>query len=143
MLNVWTSRDLPVLSVIVQAFVEDPFRAVTPEDVIALTGFSQDEVAAALTNLSAAVPPFLDGITIDAVPFPIKITGITERALRAAGEWPDPEHQVMTLIAALNEAASRESNPENRSRLEQAAQTLGGIALQVAMGWASGALPHP
>lgn len=141
--DLWTTRDLPVLDSIVRALAEDPFRGVTPEHVSAATGLSQGEVASALTNLASARPPFFDGISIEEVPFPITITSVSERALRTTGTWPEPEQLVMRLISALEEAASQEPDPDKRSRLDQAAKTLGGIALQVVIGWASGAIPHP
>jgi len=143
MAGVWATRDLPVLVAIVRAFAHDPFRQVRPEDLVEPTGLSHDEIAGALTNLASGSPRFFEGITISEAPFPVAITSVTERALRATGEWPDPEQLVLTLIAALEDAALREADPENKGRLEQAAHTLRSIALQIAIAWAAGSLPHP
>jgi hypothetical protein len=96
-----------------------------------------------MSKLASAAPPFFEGVEVDQLSYPIMITSVTERALRVTEQWPSPQSLVGELVAALNRAAEEEPDPETKSKLKQAAQTLGGVALQIAIGWASGSIPHP
>ena len=59
---------------------------------------------------------------------------------RAVGQWPSPEVWVDHLVAALREAAERESDPEKKTRLRAMAEGLGGFARDVAVGVMSGGI---
>jgi len=76
-------------------------------------------------------------------PFPVRLTGVTERALGAVGQWPAPETAVSQLVEALNRAADDETEPERQSKLRMVASVLGGMAREVVLAWAGGVLPHP
>jgi hypothetical protein len=107
------------------------------------TGLSREELGRAMAKLEVADPPFFDGTRIGELSYPVTVTGITERALVKAGQWPIPESLVEGLIAALNRAAEDEPDPEKKTKLKQAAGLPGGAAVQVVIGWITGALPHP
>ena len=141
--DTWVERDYVVLEYIVRRVEADPGRGVQLRAIVDDTGISEDDVRRAMTALASARPPyFRDVVEIEELPFPIQVDGVTERALRTVGQWPSPEALVDQLIAALVTAAEREVDPEKKSKLRQASETLGSVALQVAIGWASGALPH-
>lgn len=55
--------------------------------------------------------------------------------------WPSPESAITQLIEALSHAAEAEADPEKKTKLKQAADIIGGAALQVAVAWASQS-PH-
>jgi hypothetical protein len=139
----WTDRELPVLTAIVEAFELNPNGNVRIEQIERLTGLSTDDLARAMAALDRARPRFFDGQRVNGLAYPIIVSEVTERAMVAAEQWPSPESLVADLIAALERAAEHETDPEKKSKLAQTAQTLGGIALQIAIGWASGSLPHP
>ena len=64
----------------------------------------------------------------------------TGDALRVAGAWPSPENLLERLIAALQDAANDETRePEERSKLKQAASVLGSLATQLAVNALGGA----
>ena len=61
------------------------------------------------------------------------IEGVSERARRELGSWPSADDLVTQLAAALSQAADREAEPERKGRLRAAADTLGGIAREIAV----------
>ena len=64
----------------------------------------------------------------------------TGDALRVAGAWPSPENLLERLIAALQDAAKDETRePEERSKLKQAASVIGSLATQLAINALGGA----
>ena len=68
------------------------------------------------------------------------ISQVTGKARREVGAWPTAEGVVDQLVAALAAAADAETEPEKKSRLREAADTLGStgyrIAVDVATKWA-------
>lgn len=143
MKNTWTTRELPVLEALVTA-LDDPDCYRVDIDLIAtVTGMPLELVRRALAALARADPPYLIGITLGGGSYPEIVTGVTERALEATGQWPTAEDAVSSLAAALAEASDKETEPERKSKLRFTADALGGIAREVAVGWAIGAIPTP
>lgn len=132
-----------MLEAIVSGLSARPSQPIYLRELGDAMGLPQEDLAISMARLASASPPFFEGIEIEELPYPIAITRIRERALQATGRWPSPESLVMHLIAALNQAADAENDDEKKSRLRQAAETLGGAALQLAIAWASASLPHP
>jgi hypothetical protein len=68
------------------------------------------------------------------------VTRVTGKARREVGAWPSAEGVVDQLVAALTAAADAETEPEKKSRLREAAETLGStgyrVAVDVATKWA-------
>jgi hypothetical protein len=68
------------------------------------------------------------------------VSQVTGKARREVGAWPTAEGVVDQLVVALAEAADAETEPERKSRLREAAETLGStgyrIAVDVATKWA-------
>ena len=130
--DTWTSRDLPVLQAIVAAF-EDPDRwALRLPELIGLSGLPEREVQLALRALWEASPPFVEAARPpEEMTYPFHITGVTERARRAVGQWPTPETLTARLVEGFNAAAEREADPVRKKRLKEAAGLLG----ETARGW--------
>jgi hypothetical protein len=59
------------------------------------------------------------------------VNGVMPEARRAVGQWPTGESLVSQLVAGLDAAAERETNPERKSRMWQAAALLGGAVRDV------------
>jgi hypothetical protein len=83
------------------------------------------------------------GVEVGQESVPVRVTGVTERARIAVGQWPSPETLMTGLVRALERAADDEPEPERKSKLRTAAAILVGVARDVAVGWAANALPHP
>lgn len=68
------------------------------------------------------------------------VSRVTGKARREVGAWPTAEGVIDQLVAALSAAADVETEPDRKSRLRQAAETLGStgyrIALDVTTKWA-------
>jgi hypothetical protein len=139
----WTWREFPVLSAIVEALEEHPEWSVLPKHIQLATGLTEEDVERALRNLSAVETPFFRTIGDDQRPSAMVITGVTERALVETGQWPSPESAVEQLIQELIAAAEHEPDPEKKTKLEQTAGVLGGIARQVLILWLGRSIPLP
>lgn len=63
----------------------------------------------------------------------VRVTGITERGQRAAGQWPTPESVADRLAAALTDAAERETDPERKGWLRKTAAWMGGAGRDMAV----------
>ena len=67
------------------------------------------------------------------------VTQVTGKARREVGAWPTAEGVIDQLVVALTAAADAETEPERKSRLREAAQTLSStgyrIAVDVATKW--------
>jgi hypothetical protein len=139
----WTARELPVLEVIVEYFDDHPDAShLLLQQIAAATGIDDLSVGKALVALATADPTFIEPVEVDQR-VPIGVSGVTERARVAVGQWPSPEGLISDLVKALDRAAETEPDPERKSKLRTVAAVLGGIAREVAVSWASGALPHP
>ncbi len=67
------------------------------------------------------------------------VTQVTGKARREVGAWPTAEGVIDQLVVALTAAADAETEPERKSRLREAAETLSStgyrIAVDVATKW--------
>ena len=119
-LDLWTQFDLPVLLDLVQKLeVEGAHRVDTP---LVVGELSELQVQAALRRLEAG--DYIVGMASQ-MPYPIVITGVTERALRAVHAWPSPEAVVERLLAALTETAEHGATPDERSRARKLLEAVG------------------
>lgn len=140
--NTWSDRDLPVLSYLVVRF-DDPHgrRIDNFAEIEEATGLTKEEVERAIFALSeTASPPYVVGISVAQLPYPVVLTGVTERARRAVGAWPTPEGFAEQFMTGLAEAIEREPDPEKRSRLKTLLGSLGGIVKDVSVEVAGAAL---
>jgi hypothetical protein len=62
-----------------------------------------------------------------------KIRCVTERGLIRSGAWPDDDTDRLArrIVAALNEAAENEPEPEKRSKFRKAASSVGEVGPKV------------
>jgi hypothetical protein len=130
----WTSRELAVLGALVDKFENDDESHMTGVSVGALvvaTGFAKADVEKALRTLDRASPPYMEGHHVNELPYPVTITAVTERALRAVGQWPASDDAAEAIIAALTEAAESEPDEEKRSGLRRTAAFLGGAGKEI------------
>jgi hypothetical protein len=65
------------------------------------------------------------------MPYPVIITSVTERALRAVGAWPTAEAFVDRLLATLTQLAEEAPTPEQRSRARRVLDAFGGVGRDV------------
>jgi hypothetical protein len=61
------------------------------------------------------------------------LSGVSERTRRELGSWPSAHTLVDDLVRALQQAADEEQEPERKSKLRAAADTVATIANQVAI----------
>jgi hypothetical protein len=138
----WQRREFPVLKAVVEAMEEHPDREVRLQELVERSGLPGPEVDHAMWLLWRARPPYFEAYGVEDNTKLVAVTSLNERALRETGQWPDPESMVRSLIEALDRAAETEADPEKKGRLVRAAETLGGIGLQIAIAWAGGAIPR-
>jgi hypothetical protein len=138
--DTWISRDLPVLTTVVDIFEDDDDDGVDAGEIKRRTGFDDETVQRALRALYKH--PYLEresGMS-DASGRVLYAGEPTGDGLRAAENWPSPEGIIDRLVAALEQAAEDESRPqEERSMLKKAALTIGGAAYQIAIAALGGA----
>jgi hypothetical protein len=140
MKSTWESRDLPVLDAVVDHFDEHGARGELPTAAYFAerTGLDVAQVDRAVKALS---PTYLQAVeSLSEGPGHIAVSGITDAARRAVGQWPSPEVWADDIIRALLEAAERESDPERRSRLRATAEGLAGFGRDVLVGVLSGGI---
>lgn len=127
--DTWFSRDLPVLTAIVE-LMDDPSARPKGSQVAEASGYTKDEVARALNALDgeyATVRKAMSG----GDPGPWIVLEVTPAARRAVGQWPTPENVADRLLAALEQAADQTVDEEQRSRLRRAADSLKGLGRDV------------
>lgn len=141
---IWERRDLPVLRALAEHFdaIDAPRAGV--DQLVKLTGKSEDEVQCALRDLWQADPPLIHGTKVDQLPYPVWVDGVTERGLRMVGAWPDPQQLAERLLAGLEHAIEAEPDSVQRGRLQRAFETMRGVGkevlVQVAANVISGAI---
>jgi DNA-binding MarR family transcriptional regulator len=127
--DTWASRDLPVLDAAVKLLDEN--YDIRVRDIAAETGLDLESVVRALDALEG---PYVGEISRTMGPDAGSwyITSVTAAARQAVGQWPTPESLVDRLAEAFGNAAERESDPEQKSRLRQVASFLGSTGRDVA-----------
>lgn len=127
----WTSRDLPVLTAIVEVF-ERTGRVMSPNEIVEQSGLDADQVETALRALEGEPPLItkLERRNSGGIGLVGKPTG---HARRAVGAWPTPEGIADRLIGALDEAADREPDPELKGWLRKTAAYLGNAGRDLAV----------
>lgn len=128
----WTSRDLPVLTAIVEVF-ERTGRVMSPNEIVEQSGLRADQVEAALRALEGEDPPFITKLERRASGGISLVGKPTGHARRAVGAWPTPESIADRLISALDEAADREPDPERQGWLRKTAAYLGNAGRDLAV----------
>jgi len=122
----WLSRDLRVLDAVVELLEDQDL--VQPDAVAARTGLDSREILRALHALDGTYVRLhrdMSGGFVD---------GVTPEARRAVGQWPSGESLIQQIADGLAAAAEKETDPEQKSRLRQAAALLGGAARDIAIG---------
>lgn len=121
-MDTWTTRELPVLRELVSHFeAAGPVGPPTADSVAAATGLATPDVEMALTALWEATDPYMKGIGASGMRYPARITGVTERARRAVGQWPASDDAADQFLAALQAAADAEPDEQKRSRIRSIA----------------------
>lgn len=133
-METWTTRELPVLRALIDHF-ETPEIVPGPgiDDLAETTGLAEPDVKVALIALWEAAEPYIEGVEGAEARYPIAVTGVTERARRAVGQWPASDNAAEALVAAINEAAEAEPDEEKKSVLRRTAAALAGPVREVAM----------
>lgn len=130
-METWTSRELPVLQALVAKFDDLETDAVRVEQLPELTGLVDTDVKLALRSLASARPPYVEGFVVAELPYFLVISGVTERARRAVGQWPTSDLAADAILSALSKAAEQEPDDEKRSGLQRAVAFLGGAGKEV------------
>ena len=105
--------------------------SVRQHEVAALTELDDSEVKRALRSLAAAEPPFIRSAGAAGLTYPLIISGVTERARRAVGQWPASDLAADAILSALSSAADQEQDEEKRSGLRRVVSFLGGAGKEV------------
>jgi hypothetical protein len=131
----WTKRELPVLASVLRRFDAGEL-LVDLEDVRAELEMPGPQMWMAVTALRDASPPYIElelsGGWGDLHAGGV-VTRVYERTRRELGSWPSPEGVLEQLVAALQEAAEREPEPDRKGRLRAAADALGSVARDLAV----------
>jgi hypothetical protein len=142
--DTWARRELPILLAAYRRVESGEGRSVHQlEQMRQELGMSARDFQLGLEALANADPPYIEvrfaaGWSEEKAGGGL-IDGITERGRRELGGWPTANTLVDQLVAALNAAADAEAEPDRKSRLREAAETLGStgyrIAVDVATKW--------
>lgn len=130
--DTWTSRNLPVLTAIVEVH-ERTGRPMHPDEIVQQSGLTADTVGAALRALATEEPPFISDIQRRASGGVALVGTPTGHARRAVGVWPTAETIADRLVGALDEAAEREPDEERKGFLRKAAAYLGNAGRDLAV----------
>ncbi|MEJ8644529.1 hypothetical protein WKI68_30930 [Streptomyces sp. MS1.HAVA.3] len=128
--STWGERDLPVLNALVQQ-LDDAGGASFPElwDITEETGLEVPEITKAAIALDSA--GYIELSRTGGSTGAWFVKGVSKEARLAVGQWPTAEQLLDTLVQRLGEAAEQETDPEQRSRLREAAGTAGGAARSI------------
>jgi hypothetical protein len=86
-----------------------------------------------------ASPPYIVGVSVAEFMYPIRLTGVTERARRAVGQWPSAESMVDRMLTILNERAE-DAPPDERPRWRRLRDGFAGAGRDVAVEFAAALL---
>ena len=128
--DTWARRELPILREALRR--ADAGELLTSiEDIRVAVGLDAAHMRTGLDALRFADPPYLEvQYTMSGVASG-HVSKVSERARRELGSWPSADTIVDRLVAALAEAEQREADPQQKSRLRAAAETMGGIGRDV------------
>ncbi len=110
---------MPVLKAAVEWFDDPDSNIMNMPDIVELSGLAEDDVKRALRRISSAFPPYIDGVETAEAAYPIAISSVTERAIRAAGAWPTPETLADRIVAALEDTAANGESEVERTRAQK------------------------
>ena len=119
---------MPVLRAIVELSDEGEWD-LEPEEIAERIGMDVDTVKVALFALAGEEPPLFkyhDRTTLGG-PDIGHINSPTGHARRTVGTWPKPEDRVDQLVKALQTAADKEPDAEEKGALRKAASYAGGV----------------
>jgi hypothetical protein len=126
----WATRELPILRAALQLLDTPGNHFAGFADIRERTGLDSDQVFNGVRALESAYPPY---VHVGAGGVHGHIDAVSERARRELGSWPSPDDLLEQLVRALIQAADNESEPEEKGRLRGAADTLGGMAREIAV----------
>jgi hypothetical protein len=133
--STWAIRELPILAAALR-FV-DAGEAPRLADLCAETGLSPRDFRVGLEALANADPPYVEvdwaGGWSDEKVGGFRLNDVSERTRRELGSWPSANGLVEQLVAALDQAAENELEPERKKRLSTTAGVLGGMARDIAV----------
>jgi AcrR family transcriptional regulator len=130
--STWAERDLPLLRAIVEFFDDPDHYQLRIPELTRLSGPAEQDVQRALRALADASPPYLKTPPPpEELTYPVIITGMTERARRAVGQWPTAEVLLDQITRGIAEASDREGDPQKKRRLRDAAVVVGETARDV------------
>ena len=141
----WTTYASPMLAAIVnRAENANAYLQLLSDDVLneVVTSANADErykYERALVRLAES--GYIEVINVLwGKPYPMHITGVTERGLRAVGAWPSPDSVVDALLDQLEKQANdiAVSQPEKSKRLTDAVGFLATGARDVLVGVVTG-----
>ncbi len=130
--STWENRDLPVLDHIVHIY-DETGESPEPSDIAKACALDDEDVQRALRALELNDPPFVTELLVTFGGI-VGIGAPTGHARRAVGAWPTPESLADRIVAALNDAAEAESDPDAKTRLKRAAEAVGGVGKSVLTG---------
>jgi len=134
--DTWASRDLPVLTAIVQWRDDNPLGIGPSLDELAeLAHVDDEDVLRAISALDGTFITWVLGGGGD--PTDSFVTSASAAARQAVGQWPSGESLVEQLVAGLRAAEQIETDPVEKSRLRTALDALTGIARDVVVGVAT------
>jgi hypothetical protein len=130
----WAHRELPILAAALRR-LDNGETFPSLEVIRAEVGLEAIQMRAGLSALETAQPPYIAVRYTMAGPEHVGgfVTSVSERTRRLLGSWPSAEDLMERLVAALQEEATTETQPERRSRLREAAEVLGGMAREIAV----------
>lgn len=129
----WGELELPILRTIDEI---EGTRGTDVETIAAQTGLHRQGVAIAVRRLWES--DYLTAVDTSTNTGDDYIAvRLAERGLREVGNWPQETEVIAALIAALADAAEDVDDEEQRSLLQRAGASLGGLSREVIVGVAS------
>jgi hypothetical protein len=127
--STWETRDLPVLDAAAR-FLDQHAGSLFPQghDLAEMTGLSEEDVTRALVALDG---DFLEVQVTMGGGGHWTITRVHSSGRFAIGQWPSPDTVADRLIEALNQAADRVPDGDERGFLKRTASWLGGAGRDV------------
>jgi hypothetical protein len=138
----WSSRDLPVLDTVVQLLDEFPGGSLLGGQIVKRTRMDPSDVERAVWALSPDYVLLGRQLAAEGGIDTQMVDGVTAEARRIVGQWPTGESLVGRLAAGIEQAAEKETDPEQKRRLLAVARGLGGAAKSIAINVASEILEH-